>query len=312
MSGLRPLWLALGLALTGCAALPPSPAGGAVQLVGVPAHAQEELQCGPAALSSALEAAGVAASPESLKAALFIPARGGSLQVELLAQTRQHGRLPVRLASEEAALIAALHDGQPPLVLLNLGVRSYPVWHYVVVVGYDPEQGYLLNDGKAEPSRYSRRSFLRRWDWAGRWAILVSRAEQIPEPVRPADWIAAAAPLERRAPALAATAYRAAVQRWPQEPLVQAALGAERYAAGDLEAAVQALRQAASLAPDQAAYANNLASVEWARGCAIAARAALAKVDLSAVPDSLAAALDATRVEIAATPTAACPDPVQP
>ena len=312
MMGLRPLWLALGLSLIGCAALPPSPVAEAVQLVGVPAHAQEELQCGPAALSSALQAAGVEASPESLKKDLFIPARGGSLQVELLAQTRRHGRLPLQLPPEEAALIAALRDGLPPLVLLNLGVRSYPVWHYAVVVGYDPEQGYLLNDGKAEPSRYSRRGFLRRWDWAGRWALLISRPERIPEPVRPADWIAAAAPLERSAPVLAATAYRVAAQRWPEQALVQAALGSERYAAGDLEASVQALRKAVALAPDNAAYANNLASVEWARGCTMAARAALAKFDLAALPPTLAASLSQTLEEVSAEPVARCPDPVAP
>ncbi|ROH87876.1 hypothetical protein ED208_14295 [Stagnimonas aquatica] len=309
---LRPLWLALGLTLAGCAALPPSPVAEAVQLVGVPAHAQEELQCGPAALSSALQASGVETSPEALKKDLFIPARGGSLQVELLAQTRRHGRLPVQLPAEEAALIAALRDGLPPLVLLNLGVRSYPVWHYAVLVGYDPEQGYLLNDGKAEPSRYSRRSFLRRWDWAGRWALLVSRPEQIPEPVRPPDWIAAAAPLERSAPPLAATAYRVAAQRWPEQALVQAALGAERYAAGDLAASVQALRKAVALEPDNAAYANNLANVEWARGCATAARTALAKFDLAALPPALAASLGQTIAEISAAPAAACPDPAAP
>lgn len=312
MPGLRPLWLALSLALAGCAALPPAPAGDAVQLAGVPAYAQEALQCGPAALASALQASGVEASPESLKEALFIPARGGSLQVELLAQTRQRGRLPLLLAGEEEALIAALRDREPPLVLLNLGVRSYPVWHYAVLVGYDPEQGYLLNDGKAEPSRYSRRSFLRRWDWAGRWALLVSRPERIPAPARPADWIAAAAPLERSAPVLAATAYRVAAQRWPEQALVQAALGAERYSAGDLQASVQALRKAVVLAPDNAAYANNLASVEWARGCATAARAVLAKFDLAALPPALAASLSQTIAEISVEPTARCPDPVAP
>jgi len=300
--------LMLAAALCGCAALPPAPGDRAIQLVGIPAYAQDELQCGPAALASALNASGVEATPETLKPDLFIPGRQGSLQIELLAQTRVRERLPMILPPQESALVDALHDGQPPLLLLNLGVRSYPVWHYAVLVGYDPEQGYLLNDGKAEPSRYSRRSFLRRWDWAGRWAMSVHAPDRIPQHAIAERWIAAAAPFEKSSPAIAETAYRAAVQRWPDNALVQAAWGAQRYGAGALPEAVAALRKAVSLEPGNVAYANNLASLELARGCPAAGLAVLNRIDPSLASPANAAALRATRAEIEASPAARCPD----
>lgn len=300
--------LALAAVLSSCTALPPRPEGGAVQLVGVPAYAQDELQCGPAALASALNASGVGATPEDLRPDLFIPARGGSLQIELLAQTRARGRLPLALPPQESALVDSLRDGQPPLLLLNLGLRSRPVWHYAVVVGYDPEQGYLLNDGKAQPSRYSRRSLLRRWDWAGRWAISVQTPDAIPAHAVAERWIAAAAPFEKSAPDIAEAAYRAALQRWPDKALVQAAWGAQRHAAGDPAEALAALRRAVALEPANAAYANNLASLELARGCPEAARAALDAVDAVAAPPAVAEALRQTRAEIAAGAPGRCPD----
>lgn len=298
--------LALAAVLAACGTLPPLPNGAAVQLSGVPAYAQDELQCGPAALASALNASGVEVRPEQLREALFIPARGGSLQVELLAQTRRHQRLPMQLAPDEASLLSALRDGQPPLVLLNLGVRSYPYWHYAVVTGYDPEQGYRLHDGRAEPSLVGRRRFLRQWQWAGQWAISIHRADQLPASAQTERWIAAAAPFERQAPALAEQAYRAALARWPDRALVQAAWGAQRLAAGEPEVAVQALRRARQLDPGNAAYANNLASAELARGCPAEAASALAAVGEGPWPPALAGALAATRAEIAAAAPRVC------
>ena len=300
--------LLLTAALSGCAALPPSPGGGSVQLAGVPAYAQQELQCGPAALASVLNAAGVAATPESLKPDLYIPERRGSLQIELLSQTRARERLPMVLPPQESALIDALRDGQPPLLLLNLGVRSYPIWHYAVLVGYDPEQGFLLNDGKAEPSRYSRRAFLRRWDWAGRWAISVHRPDQIPQHAVAERWIAAAAPFEKSSPVIAETAYRSALARWPDDALVQAAWGAQRFGVGDLAESRIALRNAVALEPGNAAYANNLASLELARGCPAVALAVLDRIERSQPSSALAAALHATRAEVQAAPVMACPE----
>lgn len=287
-------------ALTGCAVLPAPPAGEAVQLANVPAFAQDDLQCGPAALASLLTASGVATTPETLTPDLFIPARKGSLQVELAAQARQRERVPLMLERSETALLAALRDGQPVLVLLNLGVRSFPIWHYAALTGYDPVAGYTLNAGKAKPETMARGGFLRRWNWAERWAITLHRADQPPQYASAAQWIAAAAPLQRSHPATAELAYRTAVQRWPDAALAWAALGEARFAAGDSAAAVSHLAKAATLAPEDAAIANNLASAHLARGCVNAASAALASIEAAANQPAVAQALAATRQELAA------------
>ena len=299
---------AMALLLAGCATLPPPPAETAVQLANVPAFAQADLQCGPAALASVLSASGVPTTPEILTPDLFIPARKGSLQVELAAQARLRERVPLPLEPSETQLVKALREGQPVLLLLNLGVRSYPVWHYAALTGYDPVEGYTLNNGKAKPETVARGKFLRQWNWADRWAMTLHAPAEPPAYADPARWIAAAAPLQRSAPQAAEKAYRAAVQRWPDAALAWAALGAARFAAGDAGEALSSLRKAAQLAPNDAAIANNLASVELARGCVAAARKVLSAVEVPAAQAAVAQAVQATRQEIEAAGPDRCPN----
>jgi len=295
------------LLLTGCASLPPPPMVEAVQIANVPAYEQDALQCGPAALASVLNASDVMVTPDELTPDLFIPERKGSLQIELAAQTRQRQRVPLVLEPSETQLMAALKAGQPALVLLNLRVRSYPAWHYAVVTGYDPLAGYTVNNGKAEPEQVPRRRFLRQWQWAGQWAMTVHRADQPPAYVSANQWIAAAAPLGRSHALLAEEAYRAATQQWSEQPLPWAALADAQFARGDAESAVSSLQRAAQLAPDDAAIANNLASVQLARGCVNAARQVLDRVDMAAAAPAIATALQGTLQELAAAGPDHCP-----
>ncbi len=132
--------------------------------------------------------------------------------------------------------------------------------------------------------------------------------EQPPPYAEAAGWIAAAAPLQRSQPQAAEAAYRAAVQRWPEAALAWAALGAARFAAGDVAESRANLREAARLAPTDAAIANNLASVELARGCVHAARRALQGIEAPATQAAVAAALAVTRGEIDAAGADHCPD----
>ena len=89
------------LLLSGCAALWPQtaelrealPQGlpERVELKEVPFFPQTEYQCGPAALATALAAAGVKVTPEDLVSQVYLPERKGSLQIEMLAAARRHG-----------------------------------------------------------------------------------------------------------------------------------------------------------------------------------------------------------------------------
>ena len=103
------------LALSGCISLPQSealraaaPAGlpKRVELAEVPFHTQDDYLCGPASLAMVLNAAGIAASVESLTPLVYLPGRQGSLQAEMLGATRRSSLVAYTLTPELEAILA--------------------------------------------------------------------------------------------------------------------------------------------------------------------------------------------------------------
>src|SRR5205823_8928965 len=131
------------LALCGCAGLAPQTATlretlapalhERFELTQVPFFPQDEYQCGPAALATALASSGVKVTPEELVPQVYIPERKGSLQVEMLAAARRHGLISYQLAPRLEDLLRELNAGTPVIVLQNLGIGES--WHYAVAIG---------------------------------------------------------------------------------------------------------------------------------------------------------------------------------
>ncbi|HBD19493.1 MAG TPA: hypothetical protein DC063_04990 [Arenimonas sp.] len=291
------------LVLAGCAVNPriALPAGDAIALGGVPFHPQTEYQCGPAALAGLLGASGVDTSPEALKPQVYLPKRKGSLQVELLAASRRAGRIPYVVDGEPQALLDELADGRPVLVLQNLWTPSVPRWHYAVVVGSEPARNRLrLNTGVDEAKSVRARSFLRTWDWAGRWGFVALRPGELParaDPLRYAEAVAAFEPVGGAA--AARLAWEAARTRWPTDPRAWLALGNLDYAAGDKAAALGWFTRGLQAAPGDAVLGNNAATVLGELGCGDRARALLEPVLVATPPDSpWRAALEKTRASL--------------
>lgn len=74
-------------------------------LEATPFHPQTELQCGPATLANLLGAAGRPVTVEALTPEVFVPGRGGSLQVEMLAAARRHDAIGTVLPPRLEALL---------------------------------------------------------------------------------------------------------------------------------------------------------------------------------------------------------------
>lgn len=271
------------------------------ELVQTPFFPQEALQCGPAALATALGAAGASVTPEQLTPQLFVPARQGSLQLEMLAAARRQGFVSTRLPPSLSALLREVAAGHPPVVLLNLSLDIYPLWHYAVVVGYDlAAREVLLRSGQTQRMAMPLFTFERTWQRSGHWAFAVLPPGQWPHVATLADVSDAAVAFERaQAGAPAARAYRAALDRWPDDLVLQLGWGNALFASHAPEQAAQAFAQAARQ-HDSAAAWNNLASVRLSLGQTQAAREAAARAvqrAQHAEPQWLAAA-QATLAEI--------------
>ena len=282
--------LAACLLGTGCAllAVPPQTAALRAQVPpglapafekrSVPFFPQTPYHCGPAALATVLADAGLPADPDRLAQAVFLPAREGSLALEMLAGARRQGAVAMRLPGELTALLTEVAAGHPVVVLQNLGLAMAPRWHYAVVVGYDlPAGELLLRSGTTERERMALFTFEHTWARGGHWAMVALPPGRLAATVTEREAIAAAIGFERAAPpAQAAMAYRAVLQRWPGQLLAGFGLANSLHAAGESAQAVQVLQPLATQ-HDSAAAWNNLARMQQVLGDLAAARASAAR-----------------------------------
>lgn len=270
--------------LAGCAALqadglrraPPAGLAPQVELAATPFFPQTEYHCGPAALATVLAALGLPADPAALGAQVFLPARSGTLQIEMIGGARRQGAVATRLPGTLEALLRELQAGHAPVVLLNLGLRWAPVWHYAVPVGYDLGRGeMLLRSGTTERAVFTLSTFERTWVRAGAWAFVATRPGDWPATANEDAVVEAAVGVERSAaPATAVQVYRSALARHPQRLSLQIGLGNALHAAGERAAAAQAFEAAAAAHPDSVPAWLNLASTLVGLGRREEARAA--------------------------------------
>jgi tetratricopeptide (TPR) repeat protein len=247
-------------------------------LSSVPFFAQKEYECGPAALAMVLAAAGVVVKPEELVEQVYLPARKGSLQVEMLAATRQRGLVAYPLKPALQDLLAEVAAGHPVLVFQNVSLPIYPVWHYAVVIGYDLDRNTItLHSGETERMELSLFTFERIWARGSYWAMLALAPDQLPATAELQTLARSLAALEASHPGAAAVAYGTALARWPQQATLLFGLGNSRYALKDLAGAQAAYLQATQAQPDFADTWNNLAQVQWELGQGAQARAAIAR-----------------------------------
>jgi tetratricopeptide (TPR) repeat protein len=287
-------------ALGGCAAQRvlvselPSMQGRAapVELAETPFFPQQELQCGPAALATVLGAAGVAADPERLAAEVYTPGLGGSLQLELVAAARGRGLVPYQLPPEADALFAELLAGRPVLVLQNLRLRTLPAWHYAVVVGADPlQETVILRSGAQQRLVMPAGKFMRSWDLAERWGLVLLQPGELPAAPDRERYFAAVAGLEAAGRhAEAARAWAAALEIWPEDTVALFGHATASHLAGDLATAYAAYLELLTLEPGHAAGLNNLANLLAGRGCQVAAHILARQALEAATPGSAIAA----------------------
>lgn len=257
------------LALSGCASLWPQtaelrkalPQGlpERVELTEVPFFPQSDYQCGPAALATALASSGVKVTPEDLVGQVYLPERKGSLQVEMLAAARRHGRVSYQLAPRLEDVLREIAAGTPVILLQNFGFGDG--WHYAVAMGYDYDSGELiLRSGVTEREvlPFTMNEFV--WMRSGYWAMVAVPPGRIPVTADEARWLGAIAALERAGDAAGArTAYTHFLERWPENVNAAVGLANTHHSLGALAAAERVLREAARRDPASVIVLNNLA-----------------------------------------------------
>jgi len=244
---------------------------GKAELGHTPFFPQQRYQCGPAALATVLKYSGVNINVDTLVNEIYLPSRLGSLQAEILASTRRHGRLPYRIAPDMHTLLSEIAAGNPVLVLQNLGLSWMPQWHYAVVMGFDlNKREIILRSGTDVRHVTDMDTFEFTWARSQHWGILVLPAETLPASVDVGRYLRTVVALEntqtkKQWPMIHA-AWRTALSRWPNNLIVQMGLGNSAYQLANLNTAAQAFRNAIRAHPDASTAYNNLAQVLLEQG----------------------------------------------
>lgn len=305
------LWPTMAALVTGCAtngrfagSHAVQPARSAVELSETPFFPQTEDLCGPAALATLLNHAGVEVSFEELRPAIYIPERRGSLQLELVAAIRRFERVPYRIEPSLSSLLEELHAGRPVLVLQNLGVKVAPLWHYAVAVGYDPAKKQLiLRSGDTRRHLIGETRFIRSWRRGDYWGLVALRPDELPAAADPERYLRTVAAIESIGLYdVALQAYRTALERWPESSLALLGVGNVSYARGDLLNAERAYRRLIAAHPGHVIALNNLAQTLADQGCGEEAESVIqAAHDVPNLPDRFLSSLAATRDTIRST-----------
>lgn len=256
------LFIAVGL--SACAGRPDViPDSGPVTELGeVPFHPQEENHCGPAALATVLDWHGAAVSPVELGEWLYIPARSGTLQAEMLAEARHRGFPAWAVTHRPELLREELDAGRPVVVLKNLGLGWYPVWHYAVVIGYDPEQQtVILRSGTEERRELAAHRFARFWGRSDYWALVMTEPGEVPAHVDATGYLQAIARFEQSSDDRAALerAWAAGTRTWPTEAGLWLARANFHLERGEVEQAERLLEKGLEPAFEPGPLHHNLA-----------------------------------------------------
>ena len=232
-----------------------------VELTEVPFFPQHEYQCGPAALATALSAAGRKVTPEELVPQVYIPERKGSLQVEMLAAARRHGMVSYALAPRFEDLLREVAAGTPVIVLQNLGLFS--------AAGTTPspsattgDRGTLvLRSGTPERDVMPFAAHEVVWMRSGYWAM-VARAARSHSRHRRGEALAERDRrfrARRRCARRARRLHRRSSGAGRRTSMRHVGLANTHHALGELAQAAEVLREGARRDPDSVVVLNNLA-----------------------------------------------------
>lgn len=237
-------------------------------------------------------------SQKELDGRTLIPAKGGTLQVELVATARANGLLVYPLKPNIDALLSELEKQHPVIVLVNRGYSWYPFWHYAPVTGYDAKNKIIFMHFSDQPNEaIPLATFATLWERSNNWGVVLLPPNKLPASVSYKTFMRAAYALEKTGMKDdAITAYKSALSRWPKDITILFALANAYYHSYQLRYAEQSYRKIISLKPNHPLALNNLANLLCRTGRSKEALTLLKKAVTK--DEKKQAIIDSTRKEI--------------
>lgn len=251
----------------------------------VPFFPQQQFFCGPTTLSEVAGFYGLNKSPTTIAPSTFIPGREGTLQIEMVAATRQLGLVAYAQRSSMQQLLSLVAEDIPVIVLQNNSIGWYPQWHYAVVIGYDLKAGeVILHTGVTANYRLNFSTFERTWQRGNYWMLAMLPSHKTSAQLDPFLYTKACQDLlNTQQTSTGIAALQTATKQWPDYWLPYFLLGNHYYATQPSEAA-RWFAKGLPFAQQQVPYLNNYAMLQSNLGCHAKA-SALIKAALQIAPN---------------------------
>lgn len=193
----------------------------------------------------------------------LIPAKGGTLQIELIAAARADGLLAYPLEPTFEALFTELEADHPVIVLVNRAYSWYPLWHYAPVTGYNIEtKTVLMHFADRANEAVPIGTFAAIWERSANWGVVLLPPTEIPASATPKKFLQSAYDLEQTGMLdEAITAYTSALLRWPEDTAILFALGNAHYRLSHISKAEQTYRKLLLIDTTHPFALNNLADL---------------------------------------------------
>lgn len=200
-------------------------------------------------------------SLQELDGRTLISAKGGTLQVELIATARANGLIVYPLEPTFDALFTELAERHPVIVLVNRSFSWHPLWHYAPVTGYDAQTRSVFTHFSDRPNEaMGIETFAALWKRSDNWGVILLPPGELPASVSPKTFLRSVYAFEQTGMSEEAIrTYQSALVRWPQDPDIHFALANAQYHSNRLSDAEQSYRKLLSLHPSHPLALNNLA-----------------------------------------------------
>ena len=151
----------------------PSASGPALQLK-VPYFPEQVGLCGPASLASVLNYWREETTVEEVARAVYLPQLNGVLGIDLTHFARQKGMRAESYTGSLSDIKEHLSRGVPLIAFLNLGVRVFPVGHFVVITGLDEaREEVIVHSGTEANKPIPYQTFIAAWEKTHYWTLQV-------------------------------------------------------------------------------------------------------------------------------------------
>ena len=193
----------------------------------------------------------------------LIPAKGGTLQIELMAAARANGLLVYPIEPTFDALFAELSERHPVIVLVNRSFSWYPLWHYAPITGYDAKAQTILTHFGDEPNEaVPIATFGELWKRSDNWGVALLPPGRLPASVSAKVFLRAAYDFEKTGMTNEAIiAYETALSRWPDYVPLLFALGNAYYNSHRISKAEEVYRYILLIDSKYPYALNNLADL---------------------------------------------------